>query len=512
MNPFKTDSSQARRETHHVSRLLQVLAGQTSNLCKAIGNDLLRSLGYWHLARLQTSSKVQSIIKYWQGFYVKKQKQLTDVIARYKQHHFDRVENLNAYCSLVVLVDSDLNPVHEDDVSPAPAPEPEFESTIPHQHEFFQTGKISDTALNPEIKSLQGESAKLLARILGIIYRIALINMRSLTDLLEFKTFPEVLPEVTNFRQRPFPKARNILDNLTGGYGLLITLIYLASLASEGLIFVNIGINTLRLDLIEALIYAAALVGVSYLLALRLFYPMQKFLRTVRYSPGVFWLFIGCTILYMHAASHLNYVALQKTKLQQQYFIEIGELESLQLANFTNPNDILISQELEIQNALVEELQEQLAEDTPFNQGVAHALFIIMSLLALITSTLLLACKLVISKARSLYRNQKKAQSGIIKCQSDYEHALSDLRKTRDLMGVFAFQLGAYQAVKGLQAIPPTASELLSDVQSDSTFGHNKQETEAPTGQKPTSPSDDTPEAQDILSSNDYSKLYNDEN
>ncbi|MGH1387876.1 hypothetical protein [Kordia sp.] len=486
-----------------VLAVLSIYLKLTITECKNVAFDFYKTAG--RRVKISFFKQAEDLLKSWQSLYMKQQEYVERLIWNYKHVHINFSESRDKYCDFITQIDKQGIPIHKQDREPQLVPFPEF-SELPKTNFIpLKQRALSRVALSPEIHEIPGTSPKLIAKISGIANQLGQISTQDLREQLSFKKFAEKLPQITNQKIREIPVLQNVLAALSNGVGMLLILIliYLCALISEVIVFLNLGTTVLGLQFWKAIFFSLVLVGASYLLGLLFYNSIVKFARSVKYMPWIYWLFLACVLFYVTSAGYLNYEQYNNTKRQEKYTIANEDLNNLYTIQFTNPNDPNIKADIDQKEAEVSRLKAQLQTDKPTTNIIGRMLYICISLVSLLVSSMLLAFKIIVGRVYWLNRQQKRALKSITSFPSMYEHELNKLQKMQELMSLYCHFLGKKTALLSLQAAPPQVDELLPTA-SQSPIP------DTPQNQKTTIQSESTKSTanQDILDTADYETLY----
>ena len=301
------------------------------------------------------------------------------------------------------------------------------------------------------------------------------------------------------------PKRQNVLSAMSVFWAIVLLIAYLASVGSEYIVFLNLGVTVLGLEQWKAIIFSFVVVSISYLLGLYFFDPLQNFLRSKNFVPKVYRLFLIAVLVYILSAGYLNYSAYDRRINEQKYLTEIQVLGTLQNQAFTDPSNISLQNDIAKQQIRVNELGAKTTEQSPTAKVVTAILYVLMGFLSLLVSGMLLGIKLTVSKVRKLKRKVTKATKALVSISAEYEHKVSVLKKLRELMSIYAYELGKFQAIESLLITPPSIAELDGKTPSN-TPPQIQQNKNTKQPKKPSASA--LKEAKDILDSQEYDALY----
>jgi len=447
------------------------------------------------------------LLKFWMTLYMVYQKRLSDLEHLNKDYYRKQVEAKNHFLDMITLIDTrTFQPIDSSDQTIKSILSPEFEEQTPHSYDPLKEGSVSLATLTPPTKNLRGKTAKRIGELVNIINTLAFTHFsRILKEMLTFRVFRETLPIPEQTTERPQPKRQNVLSAMSLFWVIVLFLAYVASVGSEYIVFLNLGTTVLGLEQWKALIFSFVVISISYLLGLYFFDPIQKFLRSKGFVPKVYTLFLIAVLVYILSAGYLNYSAYDRRINEQKYLTEIQVLGTLQNQAFTDPNNTSLQSDIAQQQTVVNELGTKTTEQSPTAKVITGILYVLMGFLSLLVSGLLLAIKLTVSKVRRLKSQVYTSTKALVSIAAEYEHKVSVSKKLRELMSIYAFELGKFQAIESLLITPPTVAEL---------DGKTPNNTPPKTGQNNASKQAKKPsesnlkETQDILDNQEYDALY----
>lgn len=497
------------KEGAAMQNVLQTQLAFAGKTAMAIAHDLLNLLGFRKL--LSLAETPEKLLRRLQSAYMQKEQRATELRWLYKENQQHWAENRNGFCDAITLIDPKTQtPIHKDDQAPKLIPLPEFKEAPASQLIELRQGAVSNDVIDKEVNQIPEGSPKVIGKIIGTVNRLGVVHTKALTDQFRFTAFNK-LPEVSNLKQRSLPIRQNVIASLMGNYGHAIVFLYLLGLLGESVVFVTLGTTVMGLDLIKAILFAGILVGVSYILALLVHDALKSFLRSRAWVPWVYWVFLSVTLIVVLSAGFLNYTGLQEKRQQANYITELQNLESLQMAAFVSPNDTSINDELTFQQERINSLDEGMTGENSMKNIASLMLFMTLGLMSLLTSSMLLAFKVILARVRKLNSMQIKAQKAITSIESEYNHLLSVLIKGRELITVYCFELGRYMALKTLLGYPPALADLSTSSRT-AVSTSQKSTSKTSKSKKPTGSSE--PKAAgvtELLNTENYEQLY-DEN
>ncbi len=445
------------------------------------------------------------LLTFWQSHYTKAERRLSDLTLLWKKHWRSYIENKNQYLNLTTLIDAKtLTPIDPADQVKDMKP-PVFDEQN-HKHQVLKEGVISEQNLAPSLSGLKGKPTQLTASLLGMINKLAHNYFsKAEKEMLSFRVFPEKLPEVvSDTKDRPEPKRQNVLGYMGLKWEISLYVAYFCAVTSEQIVFVNIGQNVLYLSSWKSWAFSIVITAVSYLLALHFFRYILNFLRSKDYVPKLYKLFLSLVVAYILAAGWLSFQSAQNRQLQSRYLVEMQTLNNLQMRQFTDVTDTSLANEIAKQQLRVDSLGSELDTPSETTTIISAILFILMGCMSLLTAGILLAVLLCVSKVNSLKRATRKSDKAIISVEAEYDWRISQFRKSRELMASYILELGRLQAIESLMVSTPTLQELIPTKEKSPN-------TPPPTSSKTaeTAKEIEVNDAQDILSEENYSELYN---
>lgn len=402
------------------------------------------------------------LLSFWQSLYIKNQKRLSDLKFLWKQNWRKYIENKNHFLNLVTLVEANtLSPIDADDQIADIEP-PVFEEETGHNYSPLKAGEVPEQYLDPPTNKLKTVPAKVIGALHGIINRLSNEYFaKTEKEMLNFRQFPEELPKViSKGKDRPNPKRFNVLAFIGLKWEIVLYLAYACAVSAELMVFYNTGVFTLHLQPWKAWMFSVLITGISYLLGLYFFRFVLNFLRSKGYIPTLYKLFLGLMVIYVLASGFLSFNAQQEQRQENQLVIETQTLNNLQLQYFANPTDTALEAEITKQQQRVDDLSKKVSTPSQIKTTVSAIFFMLMGFMSLATSGFLLAVILCVGKASFLKRSMKRAEKALISVEAEYEWRISLFKKARELMAIYIFQLGRFQAIESLLVTPPSFAEL----------------------------------------------------
>lgn len=447
------------------------------------------------------------LLAFWQSLYIKSQKRVSDLKFLWKQNWRKYIENKNHYLNLITLVDAKtLTPIDGGDQVKEMEP-PVFEEEKEHHYKPLKEGEVPQGHLDPSTDRLKGVSPKVIAALFGVINRLAHDYFsKTEKEMLHFREFPESLPKViSKGKNRPNPKRQNVMAFTGLKWEIILYIAYLSALASEMIVFLNLGMYTLNLEKWKAWLFSLVIVGVSYLLGLYFFRYVLMFLRSKGYVPKLYKLFLALVVIYVLASGFLSFSAGQDRRVQARYLTEVQALGDLQLLQFSDPLNPDLQTEVAKQQLVVDNLSQNLNSPSRVKTIVSAVLFVLMGFMSLFTSGMLLAVTLCVGKVNFLKRKMKRAEKALTSVEAEYEWRISLFKKARELMAIYIFELGRLQAIESLLVSPPLPQELVPNFPKSP-----KTPDSGTTTKKSASVADiEVHQPEEVLSETEYNELYN---
>lgn len=456
-----------------ISKVIAIMLRFTTQTLVSLGDDfgkLFKRRRFWFFRKIHKQNHFK-LLSTAQSDYLKNQAKLSFLHNRWKFLLKEKIEAENTYYSLITLIDKESEePINSEDQN-LYLKVPTFNDDEVHQYAMLKEGNVAQSVLDPPIYGLAVPS-KIIARILNIVNKLSYDHFsRLIKEITQFRVFPEQVSDNSNYQQRDGVKTKNILASITTLWVAVILVAYFSALSAEIIVFESIARNLLGIDRFKSWLFALTILGVSFMLGLHFFDHIKLFLRTKGHTPIVLKVYIIAIVLYVLATGFLNFEQYQYRKLEGRYQIELSNLSTLQMTAFTNPEDQGIQSDLQKQEQKIEQIEIALSTPSGFANFLARLLYILAGFIALLTSALLLAVKLTVSKVLKYKHKYQRCNRQIVTVKTDYQHYLSVHRKAREILWDYLFQLGRYQALECLQVMNPTGAELMSMEGTDS-FEH----------------------------------------
>lgn len=431
-------------------------------------DQLFGKKDFWFFRRFRKRNHFK-LLSNAHSLYLKNQAKLSFLHNRWKYLLKIKVESENEYNKLITKIDKSTGePIAKEDRNQN-IKIPTFEDDKPHLYENLKEGYITPFNLSPSLFGL-GVSSKIIAGLSNQINKLSYEHLgKILRETKQFRKFPEVVSDQSNYQQSQGITEKNILAAITATWVFIILIAYASALAAEITVFQNIAENLLGLAELKSWLFALTILGVSFLLGIYFYAPIKLFLQSDRsFIPAIFKVYIVAIVLYVIATGFLNFEQYQYRKLENRYQIEISNLSNLQSAFFMNPEDSSIQNDLQLQEQKVKQIESTLSTPSELENFLARLLYILAGFIALATSALILAVKLIVSKVLKYKYKYERCTRQIVSVKTDYQHYLSVHKKARELLGNYLILLGRYQALECLQVMSPTANELINPDGTDS--------------------------------------------
>ncbi|QMU66001.1 MAG: hypothetical protein GKR88_18095 [Flavobacteriaceae bacterium] len=169
---------------------------------------------FWFFQRFRKRNHFK-LLSIAHSLYLKNQAKLSFLHNKWKYLLKAKIEAENAYYKLITLIDKHTKKAVAKEDQNHDLKVPVFDDDEPHEYENLKEGYISPINVSPSLKNL-GISSKVISELSNAINKLSYEEFsRLIREVTQFRVFPEIISDNSNYQQGQGVKEKNILSAIT---------------------------------------------------------------------------------------------------------------------------------------------------------------------------------------------------------------------------------------------------------------------------------------------------------